>query len=75
MDGAVNGSGALTQIASWFSHMLDKHVVDGDGEPRRVDAGRGSFGLRRVQTGLVQNYALLMVVGVFVFSDGVLVRR
>ena len=36
--------------------------------------GRRSYVLRRVQTGLIQNYALLMLVGVFAF-DGVLFTR
>jgi hypothetical protein len=30
-------------------------------------AAHGSFGIRRFQTGLVQNYALLMVAGVVMF--------
>ena len=29
-------------------------------------AGEGSYALRRIQTGLVQNYALMMIAGVFV---------
>jgi NADH-quinone oxidoreductase subunit L len=65
VDGAVNASGWLTQIASWISHMLDKHVLDGLVRLVGSSAARGSFFTRRVQTGLVQNYALLMVFGVF----------
>ena len=68
-------SAALTQIGAWFSHMFDKHVVDGAGEPGGWSAGRGSFGIRRVQTGLVQNYALLMVAGLFVFLTVYLLAR
>jgi NADH-quinone oxidoreductase subunit L len=29
VDGGVNGTGWLTRIASWVSHMFDKYVVDG----------------------------------------------
>ncbi len=75
VDGAVNGAAALTQIASWVSHMLDKHVVDGLVNLSVWSAAHGSFGIRRVQTGLVQNYALLMVAGVFVFLTVYLLAR
>lgn len=75
IDGAVDGLAALTQIASWFSHMFDKHVVDGVVNLAGWSAGRGSFNVRRIQTGLVQNYALLMVVGVFAFLTVYLLAR
>jgi NADH-quinone oxidoreductase subunit L len=75
VDGAVNGAAALTQIASWVSHMLDKHVVDGAVNLGAWSATRGSFAVRRVQTGLVQNYALLMVAGMFVFLTVYLLAR
>jgi NADH-quinone oxidoreductase subunit L len=67
IDGAVNAWGSTTQIAAWFSHMVDKYVVDGVVNFVGWSAGEGSYGLRRLQTGLVQNYALMMLVGVFVF--------
>jgi NADH-quinone oxidoreductase subunit L len=66
VDGAVNGSGWLTRIAAWVSSMIDKHVVDGAVNAVAWAAGAGSLLLRRLQTGLLQNYALLMVAGVFV---------
>jgi NADH-quinone oxidoreductase subunit L len=75
VDGAVNGVAALTRIASWVSHMLDKHVVDGVVDLAVRSTALGSFGIRRVQTGLVQNYALLMVAGLFVFLTVYLVAR
>jgi NADH-quinone oxidoreductase subunit L len=65
VDGAVNGSGALTQIAAWISHMLDKYVVDGLVNLVAWITGEASYRLRRVQTGLIQNYALVMLFGVF----------
>jgi NADH-quinone oxidoreductase subunit L len=67
VDGAVNASGVLTRMAAWVSHMLDKYVVDGLVNGVGWSAGHGSHVLRRLQTGLVQNYALLMLAGVFVF--------
>ena len=66
IDGAVNGSGWSTQLAAWFSHMVDKHVVDGAVNGVGGLASRGSYAFRRLQTGLVQNYALMMIAGVFV---------
>ena len=66
VDGFVNAWGWLTQIAAWFSHMFDKYIVDGVVNLLGWSAGEGSYAVRRVQTGLVQNYALMMLAGVFV---------
>ena len=67
VDGAVNGSGWLTRFSAWVSGMFDKYVVDGLVNLVGWLAGEGSYVLRRVQTGLIQNYALLMLFGVFAF--------
>ncbi len=67
VDGAVNGSGWLTRFSAWLSNMFDKYVVDGLVNLVGWLAGEGSYVLRRVQTGLIQNYALLMLFGVFAF--------
>jgi NADH-quinone oxidoreductase subunit L len=75
VDGAVDGSGWATQIASWCSYMFDKHVVDGVVNSIGWSADRGSLFTRRAQTGLVQNYALLMVAGVVVFLTVYLLAR
>jgi NADH-quinone oxidoreductase subunit L len=75
VDGAVNGSGVLTRISAWFSHMADKYLVDGAVNLLGWTAGEGSLFVRRLQTGLVQNYALLMLVGVFVFLTVYLIAR
>jgi NADH-quinone oxidoreductase subunit L len=75
VDGAVNGSGWLTRLGAWASHMFDKHVVDGLVNLLGWTAGQGSFLVRRLQTGLVQNYALLMVFGVFAFLTIYLIAR
>jgi NADH-quinone oxidoreductase subunit L len=75
VDGAVNGTGWLTRTSSWLSHMFDKYVVDGLVNFVGWTAGEGSLIVRRVQTGLVQNYALLMVVGVFMLLTFFLIAR
>ncbi len=67
VDGAVNGSGWLTIFTSWFSGILDKYIVDGLVNLVGSILQESSFVFRRLQTGLIQNYALLMLVGVFAF--------
>ncbi|MGE5246422.1 MAG: NADH-quinone oxidoreductase subunit L [Betaproteobacteria bacterium] len=67
VDGVVNGTGWLTVISSWFSGLTDRTVVDGVVNLVGRACEEGSFWFRRLQTGLVQNYALLIVFGVFVF--------
>ncbi len=67
VDGAVNGSGWLTLVSSWLSGLTDRTVVDGLVNLVGWIVQEGSLAFRRVQTGLVQNYALLMLFGIFVF--------
>jgi NADH-quinone oxidoreductase subunit L len=67
VDGAVNGTGRLTVISSWFSGLTDRTVVDGLVNLVGWIVQESSLAFRRFQTGLVQNYALLMLFGVFAF--------
>ncbi len=67
VDGAVNGSSWLTLVSSWCSGLFDRYVVDGAVNLVGWSASESSFSLRRIQTGLIQNYALTMLIGVFVF--------
>ena len=67
VDGAVNGTGWLTRASSWLSGLTDRTVVDGLVNLVGRTCERASFSFRRLQTGLVQNYALLMVFGIFAF--------
>ena len=67
VDGLVNGSGKLTLITSWFSSLTDMRVVDGLVNLVGRVAEETSYMFRRLQTGLIQNYALLMLFGVFAF--------
>ena len=67
VDGAVNGTGRLTLISSWLSGLTDRRVVDGLVNLVGWTVQEGSHVSRRLQTGLVQNYALLMLFGVFAF--------
>ena len=75
VDGAVNGAGWATLALSWISHVLDKYVVDGIVNLVGLIFKEGSFSFRRVQTGLIQNYAFATLVGVFAFVTWFIVTR
>ena len=75
VDGAVNGSGWVTILSSYVSHLVDKYLVDGLVNLVASVIQESSFVFRRVQTGLIQNYALLMMVGVFAFVSLYLLVR
>jgi len=75
VDGAVNGSGWLTVFMSWVSSLIDRYVVDGAVNLIGRSSEESSFVFRRFQTGLVQNYALLMLAGVCAFVSIYLLVR
>ena len=75
VDGAVNGTGWTTIAASWVSHILDKYVVDGLVNLTAWICGEASYVFRRAQTGLIQNYAFVTLLGVFAFVTWFLVAR
>jgi NADH-quinone oxidoreductase subunit L len=75
VDGAVNASGRLTIVGAWLAGLTDRYVVDGAVNLIGLTAEESSYWFRRVQTGLVQNYAMLMVFGVFVFVGVYLMLR
>jgi NADH-quinone oxidoreductase subunit L len=75
VDGAVNGTGWTTVIGAWFSGLTDRTVVDGLVNLVGWIVQESSHLFRRVQTGLVQNYALLMLFGVFAFVSIYLFMR
>ncbi len=75
VDGAVNGSGWLTVFMSWVSSLIDRYIVDGAVNLVGRTSEESSFVFRRVQTGLVQNYALLMLAGVCAFVSIYLLVR
>ncbi len=67
IDGIVNGTGKLTLFISWANERFDTYVVDG------AVNGTGYlsmfFGrtLRKIQTGQLQTYALVVFFGAVVF--------
>jgi NADH-quinone oxidoreductase subunit L len=75
VDGAVNGSGWFTIVTSWFSGLTDRTVVDGLVNFVGWIVQESSLIFRRLQTGLVQNYAVLMLLGIFAFVSIYLLLR
>ena len=75
VDGAVNGTAWTTRASAWVSHVLDKYVVDGLVNLLGWVCAEGSYVFRRVQTGLIQNYAVASLVGVFACVTVYLVVR
>ena len=75
VDGAVNGTGWITRAASWVSHVLDKYVVDGLVNLVGWICTEGSYVFRRGQTGLIQNYAVATLFGVFACVTVYLIAR
>jgi NADH-quinone oxidoreductase subunit L len=75
IDGFVNAWGVVTRVLAWVSHMIDKLGVDGAVNATGWSAGEGSFLVRRGQTGLVQNYALVIILGIFGFLTLYLLAR
>ena len=75
VDGAVNGTGWVTRASAWVSHVLDKYVVDGMINLVAWICAEGSYIFRRVQTGLIQNYAFATLFGVFAFVTVFLIAR
>ncbi len=75
VDGFVNGWQRVTMFMAWLSQLSDRYVVDALVNLTAAVAHRLSFTFRRAQTGLIQNYALLMLVGVFTFVSLYLIAR
>jgi NADH-quinone oxidoreductase subunit L len=75
VDGAVNGTGRLTVISSWLSGLTDRTVVDGLVNLVGWIVQEGSLVFRQLQTGLVQNYAMVMLFGIFAFVSMYLFMR
>lgn len=67
VDGGVNGVGWATRMAAELSRLWDTWVIDGLVNVLAFVTKILSWPARIVETGLVQNYALLITLGVLVF--------
>jgi NADH-quinone oxidoreductase subunit L len=68
VDGIVNGCAALTRLYANCSAIVDRLIVDGSVNGVAVLVQSGARAFRLIQTGIVQNYLLVMACGVFVFA-------
>lgn len=72
IDGIVNLAGWLTRFAAWVSHKFDIYVVDGAVNSVATSVAASASVWRRLQTGQMQNYALIMVIGLIAIIGGIL---
>ena len=64
IDGTVNGAGWITRLSGRISAWWDKWIIDGVGvNGPAILARLASYPMRLLEWGLVQWYALVMVVG------------
>jgi NADH-quinone oxidoreductase subunit L len=69
IDGIVNGVRHITVIvAGHGSNLFDKYIVDGAVNGVGWGAKSGSMMFRRVQSGFVQNYAMIMGGGIVLIA-------
>lgn len=64
VDGGVNGAGWLTRATSTLSMWWDTWIIDGAVRLSAFSVKMASYPVRIVQTGSVQSYALIFVLGV-----------
>ena len=64
VDGSVNASAAATRIFAWLSGQIDIHIVDRIVNLLAEIVELFSAIFRKLQTGLVQRYALFFVLGI-----------
>ena len=66
VDGIVNGAGYLARAASWLGGAIDRTVVDGLVNGVGAAIRSGGSGVSRLQSGVIQNYVLVVFGGVIV---------
>ena len=66
IDGIVNGAASLIRGFSWISGLFDTYVVDGLVNFTAFLSGFVGFSLRKLQTGKVQTYIILVVLSVII---------
>ena len=72
IDGLVNGAGWFTRLTAWVSHKMDIYLVDGLFNSMATLVDSNSSLWRRLQTGYLQNYALVLALGLILILGGVL---
>jgi len=67
IDGIVNGAGKLTMALSWLHEKFDIYVVDGAVNGAGYISMFFGRNMRKIQTGQLQTYALVVFLGAVVF--------
>ncbi len=67
IDGIVNGAGWVTKLVSFVSGKFDTYVVDGAVNASAYLSAFAGLVLRKTQTGRIQTYVVLAVLGVMIF--------
>ncbi|MGO8734735.1 MAG: NADH-quinone oxidoreductase subunit L [Terriglobia bacterium] len=67
VDGGVNGVGWVTRMSGELSRLWDTWVIDGLVNVGAFLVKAMSYPVRVIQTGLVQNYAWMITLGVLIF--------
>jgi NADH-quinone oxidoreductase subunit L len=67
IDGIVNASGWVTRLVSFVSGKFDTHVVDGAVNASGYLSAFAGLVLRKTQTGRIQTYVALALLGVMIF--------
>ena len=66
IDGIVNGSATLTRLFSRISGLFDTYIVDGLVNATAFFSGFIGLNFKRIQTGKVQTYIVLVVFSIIV---------
>ncbi len=74
IDGLVNFAGWFTRFTAWLSHKFDIYIVDGIINSMATLVSFNSAIWRRIQTGFLQNYALIFVLGIIAVIVRALMR-
>jgi NADH-quinone oxidoreductase subunit L len=74
VDGGVNGTGWMTRAASTVSIWWDTWIIDGSVRLLSFLVKLASYPMRILQTGMVQAYALVFVLGLIAFFAYFLAR-
>ncbi len=72
LDGTVNGVAEATKQSATASNEFDGRVIDGTVNGVANSVWSSSWIFRALQTGMVQNYALVIAIGVFVLVSAYL---
>jgi len=65
IDGIVNGVGRMTSGGAWLSTWIEKHVIYAFLNVIGYGNHLGAAVFRRLQTGYVHHYAVILIVGLF----------